>query len=185
MADDDRDDDDKRDDTDDEGKDKTGGDRGGDKSKRSNAEWAELRKARKEAEELRAQLQAIADKDKSETDKLKDRATLAEKRAEEAEGKILRLEVAAEKGLTMAQAKRLVGATREDLEADADELLESFGATGGGGGNGNGDGQPRKPAPAGKPREKLRPGTTPDGGDPEPDMSKVADLVYRQARGGA
>ena len=41
---------------------------------------------------------------------------------------MLRLEIAAEKGLTPAQARRLVGNTREELEADADELLEAFGA---------------------------------------------------------
>lgn len=52
--------------------------------------------------------------------------TAAEQRATEAEAKALRLEVAAEKGLTTAQAKRLVGTTRDELEADADELLETF-----------------------------------------------------------
>jgi hypothetical protein len=180
MADDKSTDDDTDTDTSDDGKDKDSG-KGSDDS--SPAVKRALVKAHKEAEALRLKLKEIEDRDKSDLDKLKDRATLAEKRAEDAEAKILRLEVAAEKGLTMAQAKRLVGATREDLEADADELLESFGAAGG---NGNGDGQqPRKAAPAGKPREKLRPGTTPDGGEPEPDMSKVADLVFKQARGGA
>jgi len=100
---------------------------------------------------------------------------VAEKRAADAEARALRLEVAAEKGLTLAQAKRLVGSTKEELEADAAELLESFGAS-----NGNGGGV--KP-PAGKPKEKLRPGQVPDASE-EPDMDKVADLVYRQARGG-
>lgn len=37
-----------------------------------------------------------------------------------------RLEVAAAKGLTPAQAARLQGATREELEADADQLKELF-----------------------------------------------------------
>ena len=39
------------------------------------------------------------------------------------------LEVAHEKGLTPAQAKRLVGNTREELEADADEVLRDFPVT--------------------------------------------------------
>jgi hypothetical protein len=40
-----------------------------------------------------------------------------------------RLEVAAEKGLTPAQAERLTGSTREDLAADADALLQLFPTT--------------------------------------------------------
>lgn len=135
---------------------------------------AALRKANKEAETYRLKLKELEDRDKSETDKLKDAVTVAEKRAAVAEAKILRLEVAAEKGLTMAQAKRLVGETREELEADAVELLESFGATG------NGTGGVK---PTGKPKEKLRPGHVPDA-DGEPDMGKVAELVLKQARGG-
>lgn len=87
---------------------------------------AALRKANKEAETLRLKLQEFEDRDKSEAQKLADRAEAAERRASELEVKALRLEVAAEKGLTPAQAKRLVGTTREELEADADELLETF-----------------------------------------------------------
>ena len=87
---------------------------------------AALRKANKEAETLRLKLQEIEDRDKSEAQKLAERAEAAEKRATELETRALRLEVAAEKGLTPAQAKRLVGSTREELEADADELLETF-----------------------------------------------------------
>lgn len=56
-----------------------------------------------------------------------EREAEAARRAEEAELRALRIEVAAEKGLTPAQAKRLVGATKEELEADADEILADFG----------------------------------------------------------
>ncbi len=87
---------------------------------------AALRKANKEAETLRLKLQEFEDRDKSEAQKLAERAEAAEKRATELETRALRLEVAAEKGLTPAQAKRLVGSTREELAADADELLETF-----------------------------------------------------------
>lgn len=87
---------------------------------------AALRKANKEAETLRLKLQEFEDRDKTEAQKLADRADAAEKRAAEVEGRALRLEVAAEKGLTPAQAKRLVGSTREELESDADELLTTF-----------------------------------------------------------
>ena len=71
-------------------------------------------------------LQQFEDRDKTEAQKLTERAEAAEKRAAETEARALRLEVAAEKGLTPAQAKRLVGTTREELEADAAELLETF-----------------------------------------------------------
>lgn len=71
-------------------------------------------------------LAAFEDRDKTEAQRLTDRADAAEKRATELEARALRLEVAAEQGLTTAQAKRLVGSTREELEADAKELLETF-----------------------------------------------------------
>lgn len=85
-----------------------------------------LNKANKEAETLRLKLQEFEDRDKTEAEKVTERATAAESRATQAESRALRLEVAFEKGLTPAQAKRLVGESREDLEADADELLETF-----------------------------------------------------------
>lgn len=39
-----------------------------------------------------------------------------------------RAEVALEKGLTLSQAKRLVGSTRDEFTADADDLLADIGA---------------------------------------------------------
>lgn len=40
---------------------------------------------------------------------------------------VIKLRVALEKGLTARQAKRLQGTTEEEIEADADEILEDFG----------------------------------------------------------
>lgn len=62
----------------------------------------------------------------TEAEKVTQRATAAEARAAEFEARAVRLEVAFDKGLTPAQAKRLVGASREELEADADEILRDF-----------------------------------------------------------
>lgn len=62
----------------------------------------------------------------TEQEKAAEALSGAERRATEAEARALRLEIAAEKGLTPAQAKRLVGSSREELEADADELLTTF-----------------------------------------------------------
>ena len=85
-----------------------------------------LNKANKEAEALRLKLKEFEDRDKSELERLTERAEAAERAAAATEVKALRLEVAAEQGLTPAQAKRLVGETREDLESDAKELLATF-----------------------------------------------------------
>lgn len=54
---------------------------------------------------------------------LEDRVAEIERAAKDAEQRALRAEIANAKGLTANQAKRLIGASREELEADADELL--------------------------------------------------------------
>lgn len=89
----------------------------------------EERKARKTAEaelaKYRKAEQDRADADKSEAE----RRAAAEQRATDADLRAMRIEVAFEKGLTPAQAKRLNGATREELEADADEVKRDFPTT--------------------------------------------------------
>lgn len=90
------------------------------------AERRDKRAAERRAAELEARLKEFEDRDKSESARAIERAEAAEKAAAAAEARALRLEVASEKGLTPAQAKRLVGESREELEADADELLETF-----------------------------------------------------------
>jgi len=76
--------------------------------------------------EAATRLKEFEDRDKTEAQRLTERAEAAERRVAEIESHALRLEVAAEKGLTQAQAKRLVGNTREELAADADDLLATF-----------------------------------------------------------
>jgi len=85
-----------------------------------------------EAEKWKRFAREWEDRAKSKVDA--DALKAAEARAEAAEGKVadltakaLRADVARAKGLTDAQAKRLTGTTREELEADADDLLEAFG----------------------------------------------------------
>lgn len=122
--------------------------------------------AKKNAEAAK-KLKEIEDSKKSDLEKLTEKQTAAEQRAVEAELKALRLEVAAEKGLTPAQAKRLQGTTKEELEADADELLESF-----------------KPAdddaPSGlrRPRERLRSGSRASA-EPEKSGREIAKSIPR------
>jgi hypothetical protein len=55
---------------------------------------------------------------------LEDRVAEIERQAKASEERALRAEVANAKGLTADQAKRLIGTTREELEADADEFLK-------------------------------------------------------------
>lgn len=99
----------------------------GDAGKKAlDAERREKRAAEKRAADAEARLKEIEDREKTESTRAGERAEAAEKRAADAEARALRLEIASEKGLTPAQAKRLVGETREELEADATELLDTF-----------------------------------------------------------
>ena len=74
-----------------------------------------------------AKFDEIEQASRSDIEKASERAASAERERDDARGRLDRLEVALEKGLTPSQAKRLVGSTREELEADADELLKDLG----------------------------------------------------------
>lgn len=106
------------------------------------ADLAKERDARKALEaKLTAMGQALGvepakSTGKTDVEALAERIAAQEKRAAEAELRAVRLEVAAEKGLTPAQAARLSGSSREDLAKDADELKALFPAS-------NGTGTPR------------------------------------------
>jgi hypothetical protein len=128
-------------------------------------------KLRKEAAQYRTEAKANADAAKRladiEAEKAKadqtsaEREAAAEKRAADADARALRLEVAFEKGLTPGQAKRLVGGSREELEADADEILRDFPVKTDGRPKGNADIGPRTPAPPlndGSPRSLIAAG---------------------------
>lgn len=119
------------------------------------------------AKTAQARLAEIEDKDKTETQRLSEDRDTHKSRAEKAEAELLRLQVGIDKGLTPAQARRLVGTTKEELVADADDLLESFGGA-----------QQQRPA-SGRPTERLRGGGEPDT-DPEPDLSKIAAEIPRR-----
>jgi hypothetical protein len=81
----------------------------------------------KQVDDLTAQLRQYEDAKKTDLDKLTDRATAAETTAASATAKLLRYEIAARKKLPAEWAARLQGATAEELEADADQLLEALG----------------------------------------------------------
>ena len=123
------------------------------------AKWKAM--ARKHEAQAKANADAakrlaeIEDAQKTEAQRAAEALTAAERRAAEAELKALRLEVAADKGLTTAQARRLMGSTREELESDADDLLASFRPAD----------EPEPPSAPRKPQERLRPGAVPEDED--------------------
>lgn len=107
-------------------------------------------KHRNELKSTRDSLQKFEDQNKTEQQRALERAEAAERTAAESATKLLRYEVAAAKGLPLKYAGRLQGSTKEELEADADNLMKDFGLTGDGepgntGGSGF-DGGVRRPA---------------------------------------
>lgn len=137
---------------------------------KKNSENASLRKRLKELEPLAAKAKELEDAGKTEAQRLTEDRDGHRTRADKAEAEAARLRVALKKGLTATQAKRLVGSTEDELEADADELLASFSPQ---------DGPKPKP-PAGKPRPNLRGGGNPDDPPEETDPAKLADAIGRR-----
>lgn len=84
---------------------------------------AALKKANKEAETLRLRLKEFEDRDKTEAQKLLERAETAERAVEQARTEALRSKVAATKGLPADLHEFLTAATEDDLNAQADRLL--------------------------------------------------------------
>jgi len=133
--------------------------------------------ALKTAEKELADLKADSDSTKSEMDKVLAKIDGLEKRAADAERKALVAEVSQAKKLPAAIAGRLSGTTKEELEADADELIEALGL-----GEKEEEkeetpsGPGAKPSPLTGPREKLRSGSSNDG-DETPDYDKIAEGI--------
>lgn len=123
--------------------------------------------------DARRRLTEIEDADKSDLEKANARIASLEGELGQERASRMRAEVAARKGLTADQAKRLQGTTEDELEADADELVRAFKPeqqqetppNGGGGG--------RPPVP------KLKPGAVPGAGAVETDPRKLAEQIPR------
>lgn len=84
------------------------------------AKWKAL--ARKH-EGAAKKLGDLEDAQKTEAQRLEERAASAEQHAAELQGELLRLQVAAAKGLPPELAARLRGGSEEELTEDADRLL--------------------------------------------------------------
>lgn len=135
--------------------------------------WKNLsRKHEKQAKanaDAAKKLSELEEKDKTEQQKLADKATLEAKRADEAELKALRYEVAQDKDVPKKLMKFLTGSTQEELEESADELLAAL----------KEDEGDDKSKGGGRPKEKLKPGATPD---PEPAETDPTALVAKIPR---
>lgn len=115
-------------------------------------EAANYRTKVRELEPLASKAKELEDAGRTELEKLTARAEQAERERTEAASRALRLEVAFHKGLTPAQAKRLVGGNRDELEADADEILRDFPVKTDGRPKGDVDQGARRAAPPANPR---------------------------------
>lgn len=115
------------------------------------------------------ELAAIKDKDKTETQKIAEERDTARSEADRANAALMRLEVVVDKGLPRSMAGRLQGTTKEELEADADELLAAL----------RPDTGEKASDTQGRPKERLRSGTAPDTEPEETDPAKLAAMVPR------
>lgn len=138
---------------------------------------AEERKKFGDYDELKAkagELDKLKESSASEMDKLTEQVTKLTEGQAAAEARALRAEVATAKGLTAAQAKRLAGSTREELEADADEILEAFPVSS------STESTSRGGPPSRQPKPVLRGGSDPTEEESvETDPAKLADGVPR------
>lgn len=126
-------------------------------------------KIKKDRDGLAAKVKEHDDASKSEQEKATETAQAAQQQADAATREAARLRIALKKGLTETQAKRLVGDTEEDLEKDADDLLESFKTD-----DDDGDAARRTPKP------RLRTGAASSSEPDETDPEKLAEQVPRR-----
>lgn len=121
--------------------------------------------AKQATEDVRKELEAAQAKgDNAEVvTELQGKLRDAESKAAAAELKATRLEVAYDKGIPTKQAHRLQGTTKEELEADADEFLESFAPSSKQGGDEDDDEEDEDAVPTVRPRRLTSP--TDRGGD--------------------
>jgi len=117
-------------------------------------------------------LAAIEESQKTESQKAADRIAALEREAADAKSTALRYEVGAEKGVPTKLLRYLTGSTKEELEANAAQLLADFG-TGTDPGKAPG-------AQSARPKEALRPGAAPTA---SPDQKQLINDRIRQAAG--
>lgn len=118
----------------------------------------------KENADASKRLAELEDANKSEVQRAIEQASEAERRAQDAELRALRIEVATEHGLSRQQTKFISGTTREEIEASINELTDAFRPP-----------EPQAPI-SNKPIERLRGGTDPTGPAPV-DAKALIDTI--------
>ena len=93
----------------------------------------ENRAVRRERNTYRDRAKQLEDEGKTEEQRRADNEAAAIRRADAAEARALRFEVAAEVGLPLSLAKRIQGENREEMIEDAKELTRTVGAPDNGG----------------------------------------------------
>ncbi len=125
-----------------------------------------------ERDEAVTKVSAFEEKDLTEVEKLRRQVEqLSSRKPESDTGPSIaeaRLSVALEKGLTKAQAARLVGTTEEELTADADALLTELGIASGDGGGDGGRQTPARRVVNGRLRSGLERDAEDDGDEFDP-----------------
>ena len=109
---------------------------------------AEAAKYRTEAQEAKAKAQEYEDAQKSELEKAQDKLAATEEAKAQAEATLLRYEVATSKGVPSQLMELLTGSSQEELERQADLILEN--AKTADAPQATFEGGPREPAPAPK-----------------------------------
>lgn len=137
----------------------------------------------KENADAAEELAKLKDADKTDAQKAAETAAAEKKRADEAEAKSLRLEVALDKapeGMSLAQvrklSKRLKGANEDELAKDAEELFADFAPDKSGEGDDDKKDKDDKDDKAGgRPKEDLKSGSVPDAkaDEVEPGMGRL------------
>lgn len=130
-----------------------------------------LNKANKEAEQARLKVKEFEDRDKTEAERTSEKLQTLEKDLTTAQADAVRFEIALDKGLTKSQAKRLVGSTREELEADAEELVADLGLD-----------EQDETSSSNRPKEKLKPGASNEDDDSTVDGEKIAEKILSKTR---
>lgn len=106
------------------------------------AERSAAREAKKRADAAEAKVREYEEANASELEKLQKKATQAEQAKADAEAKLLRYEVAQAKDVPAKLVPLLTASTKEELEAQADLILENAKPA-----QPDFDGGPRDPAP--------------------------------------
>lgn len=158
------------------------------------------RRHEQRAKENYEKLQEFEDAQKSDIEKLSERAAKAEKEREQASLQVSRMQIAIDYKLTMDEAKRLQGSTPEELEEDAEELVKLLQARAAANAKTSSEDEADKATEEGKapprkiakkaaptrkrPKERLRPGAVSPGSESDTRSGEeIASAVLKRARG--